>query len=158
MKRLSLFLPIAALAFACDTEDPTMVAVNNDYPTDLVVAKAWWASSYFPDAVAPASEGEHLRTVPSTDFAYVVVAAGSKLIAMKSLAPLHVKRGDVLHIHVSDATFTGNCFTGHPLSQDDADFITSRIFPGEFDGIYDAATCTFFPAAVDGGVDAGGNR
>jgi hypothetical protein len=113
-----------------------------------------------PDAVAPASEGERQRTVPNTDYAYVVVAAGwdptssnppTKLYPMKSLAPFRAGRGDILHIHVSDATFGGNCAAGHPLSQADADFVTERIFPGEFGGgTYDANTCTFTPLADSG--------
>lgn len=159
-------LPLAFIALAaCDTEDATSVQIDNDYAanTAFVVYKAWWKTSYLPDAVGPTAEGVRERTVPNSDYAYVVVAPGwdptssdppTKLIAMKSLSPFKVSRGDILHIHVSDDTFAGNCAGPHPLSQDDADFVTQRIFPGEFpDGTYDAATCVFKPAAADAGTD-----
>jgi hypothetical protein len=73
---------------------------------------------------------------------------------VKSKTTLSVKRGDTLHVRVSDITMTGNCGAGQPLSQSDADFITQRIFPGDFaGGAYDAATCTFVPNATDAGTD-----
>src|SRR6202000_3025230 len=51
-------------------------------------------------------------------------------------------RGKLLPLTVSDETFAGNCAAGAPLSQDDADFVTQRIFPLEFAGQrYDAASC-----------------
>ena len=70
-------------------------------------------------------------------------------------APLHVDRGQTLHIVVSPDAMIGDCAAGKPLSQADADFITGSIFPGAFAGVrYDAARCKMIPAVVpDGGAD-----
>jgi hypothetical protein len=165
----------ALLATACATETATQAVVDNDYPapsTDAtpatVVYRAWWATTYFPDAVARATESDPERTVPTTDWAYAVIAPGwdpssadppKKLIALKSATPLAVERGDVLHIRVSDATFVGNCGSNEPLSQADADFVTQAIFPSEFPGQYDAKTCSLTPssdAGAGGGSPNGG--
>jgi hypothetical protein len=151
-----------------------MVVVDNDYPSvpeggdtskEMTVYKVWWVTSLLPDAVSPGSEGQAERTVPNTDFAYAVLAPGwdpasttppTQLIAAKSSAKLTIARGDTLHVHVSDETFEGNCTAGKPLSQDDADFITQRIFPVSFANVqYDAKTCTATPTTADGGVDGG---
>jgi hypothetical protein len=160
---------------ACDTEDATMVVADNDYPVlpdggdptlEMTVFKVWWVTSLLPDPVLPGGEGEPQRTVPSTDFAYAVLAPGwnpssltppSRFVAVKSATTLSASRGDTLHVHVSDDTFVGNCGAGRPLSQEDADFITQRIFPGEFSGkTYDAASCTASPTVgdADDGADA----
>jgi len=160
-------------AIGCDTETATTVAVDNDYPvvadggdptTEVVVFKVWWATSLLPDHVAPSAEGQPERTVPSTDFAYAVLAPGwdpssptppTYLIPARSTAKLSVARGDVLHVRVSDDTFVGHCAAGKALSQDDADFITRSIFPGDFAGVtYDAKSCTATPVMMDGGADA----
>jgi hypothetical protein len=158
---------------ACDTEDPTMVVADNDYPVlpdggdpalEMTVFKVWWATSLLPDPVLAGSEGQPQRTVPGTDFAYAVLAPGwdpssqtppSRFVAVKSATTLGASRGDTLHVHVSDDAFRGDCAAGRPLSQEDADFITQRIFPGEFSGkTYDAATCTASPTVGDA-ADAG---
>jgi hypothetical protein len=159
---------------ACDTEDPTMVVVDNDFPAageaaaptgGTAVFKVWWVTSLLPDPVAPGGEGLAERTVPATDFAYAVLAPGwdpssatapAVLLPAKSSVRLSAARGDTLHVHVSDATFVGDCAAGAPLSQSDADFIAQRIFPGELAGVvYDAATCTA-TAADEAGPDAEG--
>jgi hypothetical protein len=159
-------------AVACDTETPTMVVADNDYPVvpdggdtaqQMTVFKVWWVTSLLPDAVPPGSEGQAQRTVPGTDFAYAVLAPGwdplspvqpARFIAAKSAVMLSASRGDTLHVHVSDAAFVGNCAAGMPLSQDDADFIVQRIFPGEFAGAaYDAKTCTSVSMTTDAGAD-----
>ena len=167
------------LALGCDTEDATQIVVDNEYPqladggnssSEMTVYKVWWVASLLPDAVAPGSEGEPQRTVPGTDFSYAVLAPGwdpsagtgpSRFLAMKSNVRLSAARGDTLHVRVSDDTFSGNCGAGKPLSQDDADFITQRIFPGEFAGVvYDAVTCIGTSVGRDAGVtvaDAAGN-
>jgi hypothetical protein len=148
-------------AVACDTENPTMVVADNDYPVlpdggdptlEMTVFKVWWVTSLLPDPVPPGGEGQPQRTVPGTDFAYAVLAPGwdpssltapSRFVAVKSATTLSASRGDTLHVRVSDDGFVGNCGAGKPLSQEDADFITQRIFPGEFSGkTYDATTCT----------------
>jgi hypothetical protein len=179
---------------ACDTPDFTKAVVDNAYPeladggdpsTQVVVYKAWFVTTLFTEPVLPAQSSDELRSVPATDTAYALLAPGwdpegtappTTLIAVQSKSKLSVGRGDLLHLAVSDATFTGSCAAKQPLSQADADFITQRIFPGAFaDKTYDAATCTSTPipgndaaadagtegddasegGAVEGGVDAG---
>jgi hypothetical protein len=163
---LSLLLGVAA----CETPDPTKAVVQNDYPltpgASLVVYKVWWAATLFDVPVAPDAASDEQRSVPESDFAYAVLAQGwdpasttppTKLIAVKSKAKLTATRGETLHIVLSDATFVGNCAIKQPLSQEDADFITQRIFPGEFKGVfYNAETCAPLVPAPDPGVaDAG---
>jgi hypothetical protein len=171
MKSLALvtvpFALFALAAAACDTEDATMVVADDDYAPGTTVYKVWWLTTLMPDAVAPGAEGQPERTVPGSDTAYAVLAPGwdpmssappQRLVFVKSAAPLAVARGDTLHVHVSADAFVGDCAAGKPLSQDDADFITQRIFPAEIAGMtYDAATCTATPAppATDGGTTDG---
>jgi hypothetical protein len=174
---------------ACDTPNPTNAVVDNAYPeladggdpsTQVVVYKAWFVTTLFTEPVLPAQSSDERRSVPATDSAYALLAPGwdpegtappTALIAVQSKGKLSVRRGDVLHLAVSDATFTGNCAAKQPLSQADADFITQRIFPGDFANVtYDATTCTSAPTPADdagvqgdpseggtaeGGVDAG---
>jgi hypothetical protein len=168
MKLARWFILVALGSIGCDTENATSVVVDNDYPAvpdggdpsnEVTVFKVWWVTSLLPDAVAPGNEGQPERTVPSSDFAYAVLAPGwdpsspappTRFIAAKSNVPLGAARGDVLHVHVSDATFHGDCAAGNALSQDEADFITQSIFPGEFSRVsYDAATCTTSPSEHD---------
>lgn len=155
---------------ACDTETATTAVVVNEYPdlTDggdtakqVVVYKAWWVTTLFTEAVLPAATSSELRTVPVSDTAYALLAPGwdpgsatppVALIPVRSKTQLSVNRGDVLQIKVSDATFRGNCAANQALSQEDADFMTQRIFPGEFAGrTYDARTCTATTAEADDG-------
>ncbi len=178
MNHRAMFV-VTALAFVtgCQTEDATMVVVDDDYPSvadggdssqEMTVFKVWWVASLLPDPVRPGNEGQPERTVPSTDFAYAVLAPGwdpssatppVELLPAKSTGKLGVARGDTLHVHVSDATFVGNCAVGNALSQDDADFITQRIFPGTFANVrYDAATCTSIPVQAADGGDAGASE
>jgi hypothetical protein len=173
-----LLVSIALLgAAACDTENPTMVVVDNGYApvpdggdpkTQMTVFKVWWVTSLLPDAVGPGGEGQPQRTVPNTDFAYALIAPGwdpsspmppTTFVAARSAVRLTASRGDTLHVPVSDNTFVGNCAVGKPLLQDDADFITQRIFPAEFTGsTYDAATCVATGSSADAGVDATGDQ
>jgi hypothetical protein len=159
-------------AVGCETEDPSDVVVDNDYAVSdagdaaagTTVVEAWWAVTLLPEAVAPGAEGQAERTVPNEDFAYAVLAPGwdpssatppVKLLAVRSADKLAVGRGETLHVHVSPDTFVGDCTTGRVLSQDEADFITQRIFPGVFAGrSYDARTCTAAPGpGGDGGAE-----
>ena len=167
----ALVVSAAALA-ACDTEDATQAIVDNAYPapadadatTQIAVYRAWWAPTYFPDAVGAGTSSTQYRTVPGTGTAYAVLAPGwdpssatppTQLVVVESKVPLSIDRGDTLHIAVSDATFAGNCAANQPLSQTDADFITQSIFPGEFANLtYDAATCTTTTSDADAGPDA----
>ena len=161
-----------ALLSGCSSENPTEVFVDDDYPavpeggnaaTAMTVYKVWWVTTLMPDAVAPGGEGQPQRTVPGSDFAYAVLAPGwdphsgsppTRFVAAKSAVSLAALQGRTLHIHVSDDTFDGDCAAGKPLSQEDADFVTERIFPEEFGGqAYVANTCSA-GAEVDGGADA----
>ena len=161
---------LTALA-ACDTETPTTASVENDYPaladggdpaTQTVVYRAWFASTLFLDPVAPGATSGERRTVPTEDTVYVVLAVAwdpssgaspTRLVALRSKGKLSVARGDLALIQVSPARFDGDCAAGSALSQDDADFVTQRIFPGLFAGTrYDATTCTVTPIPSDAGA------
>ncbi len=154
-------LALAALVGGCATETPTTAIVDSRYPaiadggdigSALTVYKVWYATTLFRDPIAPGGESKMERTTPGADYAYAVLAVGwvpsspeppSALIPLQSTARLSVERGATVHIEVSDRTFAGRCAGGNPLSAAKADFITQRIFPGEFEGLsYDAATCT----------------
>ena len=176
---LRLAALVAAIACAlcvaaCDTETPTSAVVDDAYPaipdggdpaSGVVVFKVWWQATAFLDPVAAGSESDVQRTVPTSDYAYAILAPGwdpasttppAVLIAVRSNDKLAVARGDTLHITVSDATFTGNCAAGKPLAQSDVDFITQSIFPGDFATVtYDAKSCVATPLPPDGGVDGG---
>lgn len=167
MIRLALLslsaLGVCTALAACDTEDPTQAVVENTY-ADAVVYKVWWEATLFEQPVLPNESSVEERTLPATDTAYALLAPDwdpssgappKKLLVFRSKQPLTVSRGETLHIRVADATFSGSCPAKDPLSQEDADFITQRIFPGEFkDAVYDAKTCTTTRvAAPDAGAD-----
>ena len=175
MKPLVLFGALLSLTVsACDTGDPTQAVVDNDYPPpdagagpQTVVYKTWWVTTLFPDPVSAGQSSDAERAVPAVDYAYAILAPGwdptssappATLLAVRSKVKLGAARGDTLHIAFSDAAFDGICGAGSSLSQDDADFITTRIFPGDFAGVhYDAATCAAVPVTDgDGGDDGGG--
>jgi hypothetical protein len=170
----ALIIALGVGLTACETADPTEAVVDNAYPAppdggdvsrQNVVYRAWWSVVNFTDPVPAGSEGPVERAVTSTDYAYAVLAVNwdpasgsppTTLLPLKSAETLHVERGATLHIMVSDDTMVGNCAAGKPLSQDDADFITQRVFPGAFAGVaYDAAHCVTTPLPTDGGTDAG---
>jgi hypothetical protein len=159
---------------ACETEAPTKAVVENAYPAPVdgadpahqtVVYRAWWVTTYFPEAVPAGASSTEQRSVPAADFAYALLAKGwdpssttppTAFVVVKSKAPLSVARGEVLPIVVSDATFSGNCAANAPLSQEDADFITQRLFPREFSGFtYNAKTCTMTAEVEAGATEAG---
>ena len=95
-----------------------------------------------------------LTSGPSFEFA--LRERVSRMAAFRHTCYAHVRTverlkasGSTLAL-VSDATFVGSCAAGQPLSQDDADLVTQRIFPGDFAGLtYDARTCTMVPADGD---------
>jgi hypothetical protein len=152
-------LALAILAPAgCEASTPTNIEIANAYPraehgaAAIVVHALWWSTTLFHEPLAPGAESERKRTVNGSDYAYAVLEVDHALIPIRSKKALAAVRGDTLHIDVSDATFTGRCDGGKPLSQHDADLITQRIFPGTFSGIrYDAATCTSTKPARDAG-------
>jgi hypothetical protein len=155
--------PMGCLVFAlsgavgCDLDTQTNVVLENDYPASsslpLVVYRAKWQAVKFTVPVAPGSVSDTQPTVSaSPNIAYVILAPGwdpasaqppRSLVVMQSRAGFSVHEGDTLHIGVDDTTFEGNCASGSPLSQAQADFITQLVFPGNFVSLrYDAASCT----------------
>ncbi len=160
----------------CESETPTGAIIQNGYPVasdatnsspGVTIYKAWYFTTAFVDPVAPGGLSDTQRTVPATDYVYAVLAPGwdpsgaeppTTLIPVRSKGRLSAARGGILTIDVSDATFDGNCMAGSSLSQDDADFITQRIFPGQFASVaYDAKTCRATPVSTDAGAPDGGD-
>jgi hypothetical protein len=170
---IRVVLPLfCALVTGCGGPQTTVV-VDNDYPpyavVPLVVYDAAWEAVALqqPDgAAAPVPPGDSSgpqSTVPaSANTAYVLLAPGwdpasstppTSFIVLQSQAGFAVSLGDTLHIPVDDTTFVGNCAAGSFLTQAQADFITQRVFPGDFGSLsYDAATCTTTPIG-DAGTD-----
>jgi hypothetical protein len=168
----SLLLLVAAVSGGCETENATHAIVANAYPPaadggieldDSVVYRAWWTTVLFAEPIVAGARSETERAVKGSDYAYAILARGwdpesgttpEHLLALRSKEKLSVKRGATLTIRVSDETFDGDCAHGAALDQDDADFITARIFPGNFAGSsYDAATCTLTKRATDPAMD-----
>jgi hypothetical protein len=160
-----LTLGLLALGTGCETDNATHAIVANTYPVvadGSTVYRLWWTTTLFHEPIVPGATSDEQRVVNDRDYAYALVAYGwdvashkrpEHLLAMRSNSQLSVERGQTLHIRVDDQTFLGNCAAGQPLSQDDADFITQRIFPGDFAGLtYDAASCETSPLAADGGA------
>lgn len=151
MKR---FLMLAVLAAGCDA--PTRGEVYNTYVDDTVVYKVWFQTTLFPDALLPGERSVQERLVPSEDFAFALLAPGwdptsasppATLMVVKTSAKSTIDRGGVLVLELNHETVDGDCRHGKSLSQDDADLITQRIFPGPFTGsTYDAKTCVVTPA------------
>jgi hypothetical protein len=165
-------LAAGATSAGCDTEDATSAVVENAYPVvadggdpsqNVVVYKVWWVATLFPDPVAPGQLSTEYRSVSEYGVAIALLAPGwnpssgsppTTLIPVKSKEVLRVSRGNTLRITISDETFGGNCAAHQQLPQEDADFITQRIFPGDFANVtYDAHTCRSKPVtAPDAGA------
>lgn len=161
------------LSTGCNTAEPTTAVLSNEYPApggassadSMPVYRGWWSVAQFPEPVPPGQVSDPVRIVRGTDYGYALLAPGwdvatgappQTLIALRSAQQLSVDRGELLTFVVSEQNAVGDCRAGQPLSQDEADFITQRIFPGEFAGrVYDAATCTTSPIAVGEGGAAG---
>lgn len=161
LRNLTLPCVFALGLGACQTEDAAYAVVGNDYPvaTDshdpsqqTTVYKVWWSTALFSSPVAAGGESETIRAVAGGEVAYALLAPGwdptssdppSMLIPVMTHIPLTVSRGTTLHIHLSDTTVVGNCGAraSGQLTQDEADFITQRIFPGDFIGTYNAKAC-----------------
>jgi hypothetical protein len=152
---------------ACETSDATQAVFDNEYPVSdagasasVTLYRGWWSVAQLSEPVLAGAESDPLRVVQGSDYAYALLAPGwdpesgsppATLLPVRTSAKLSVARGDTLRITISDATAVGNCAAGLPLSQADADFITQRIFPGEFAGqSYDAASCTASPISAGG--------
>jgi len=152
----TLFL--APLFSGCDTPH-TYVVLDNNYPpseTPLVVYHAFWQAVSFQMSVSPGFSSDPQTTIPaSANTAYVLLAPGwdpassdapTSFIVMQSRNGFGVHLNDTLHIPVDDAAFAGNCAATSNLSQDQADFITQRVFASDFTGLtYEPATCTTSP-------------
>jgi hypothetical protein len=171
MSRFAALLPLLLSLPACGTETPTEAVVVNGYAlpsgsgqvsNEITVYRVWYATTLFRDPLGPGSTSDPIRTVPGRATAYAVLAPGwdpsssdapAAFVPVISNHALSVARGDTIQLVVSDRTFTGRCGGTPALDADEADFITQRIFPGEFEGLtYDPATCTSRPS---GTVDAG---
>jgi hypothetical protein len=159
MKSISLFVALLAVPgvlSSCQTAEPTRAVLDNAYAvgdagTKVTIYEGWWSVAAFFEPVPAGAESAPVRVVKGADFAYALLARGwdpeaaspPALIPVRTREKLSVKRGDTLHIRVAPDAVDGDCATGTPLSQEEADFITQRIFPGEFSGVhYDAGTCS----------------
>lgn len=159
---MRLIWPVLAAMLAapcvagCDTPE-TFVVLDNHYPSattnPLVVFHAFWQAVAFTTPILPgSSSGPQTTVAASPNTAYVVLAPGwdptssappPSLIVLQSRSGFEVHLDNTLHIPVDDTTFVGNCAARAFLTQDQADFITQRVFAGDFAGLsYDAATCT----------------
>jgi len=156
MKAVRFFAISVSLAPACQSPHPSEALVRNDYPSagespgsHTAVHRLWWSVVLFAESIPAGESSDAARVVPDDAYAYALLApdqpddAGAlDLIPVRSKRKLRVEQGHTLEIAVGSATFDGDCRLGAPLSQEDADFITQRIFPGEFRGLgYDAARC-----------------
>jgi hypothetical protein len=159
----------AALSFVlassgCSSPD-TSVVLDNEYPASatrpLVVYRAYWQAVSFETPVPPGSSSTAEPTVPaSANTAYAVLAPGwdstssarpTSFIVLQSESGFSVHLDDTLRISVDDATFIGNCAASRFLTQSQADFITTLVFPTVFAGKhYDASTCATTPSGDAG--------
>jgi hypothetical protein len=165
MRARTFLLGAPLLAAACGDTPATSVVLDNAYApsSGAVVYTACWQAVCFPGPVSPGSSSSPPSpTVPaSPNTAYAVLAPGwdpstggtpTSFVVLESKTGFDVHLDNTLHIPVDDASFAGNCATGSHLAQDQADFITQRIFPGVFASLhYDAATCTTAATGLDGG-------
>jgi hypothetical protein len=150
----------ASIMSGCDSPS-TDVLLANQYPASsgFVVFDAFWQAVSLANPECPVEPGDSSAaqsTVAASDnTAYVVIAPGytgscdggaatpASQLVLQSRQGFSVHTNTTLTIPVDDTTFAGNCAAGSTLSQDQADFITTRVFAADFAGLhYDAATCT----------------
>ena len=169
---LSAALGLSLLS-ACNTSEPTSAVLSNEYPlADSAAAadsrpvyKGWWAVAQFPDPVSAGQVSDAVRIVQGSDYGYALLAPGwdvtsaaapATLLPLRSAQKLSVGRGELLTFVVSEQATVGDCGAENPLSQEEANFITQRIFPEQFAGlIYDAASCSSSSALTGEGGAAG---
>jgi len=176
------FFALAILAFAmasaaCDDPTEATAIVENHFDPDatdggaspktasgqpvFTVYKAWYSTALFADPIAAGGASGETRIVGGTpDYAYALLApdydpsAGppASLVAVRTRDKIAGARGETLRIVFSPNTVRGPCSGEAPLTQDEYDFITQRIFPADFDGgaTLAAAPCT---GAADAGTD-----
>ena len=151
-----LLAGLAALAAGCDTPH-TSVVFENRYPASTplpVIARAVWEAASLPAPLVPGGSSGPLESVPaSANTAYALLAPGwdppsgspPSLIALRSRQGFSLHLDRTLLIPIDDERFAGDCAAASPLSQDEADFITQRVFASDFAGRgYDAQSCTSF--------------
>lgn len=156
------------LAAGCDTPQ-TNVVLDNQYPPSqanaLVVYRAFWQAVSFIGPIPPGSSSDPQSTAAASEnTAYVVLAPGwnpaadggpstpASFIVLRSRNGFAVHLDTTLHVPIDDAAFAGNCAAGSFLTQEQADFITERVFPIDFAGLrYDASTCATTGVASGGG-------
>lgn len=175
ISNIAVFASLAWLPFSmgCSTAEPTSAVLSNEYPPTNGVSsadarpvyKGWWSVAQFPDPVPAGQVSEPVRIVQGSDYGYALLAPGwdatsgeppTTLIPLRSAEKLSVGRGDLLSFVVSAQSTVGDCETSIPLSQEEADFITQRIFPGAFEGVvYDAVNCLTAPIVTGAGGAAG---
>jgi hypothetical protein len=159
LRVVALSVLFAYLVIGCDKPN-TIVVLDNDYPPSTtngrIVYHAFWQAVSFTTPVPPDSSSDPQTTVPaSANTAYVILAPGwdptadgaastpTSFIVLQSRNGFAVHINSTLHIPVDDSTFVGDCAAGSLLTQDQADFITQRVFASDFAGLsYDAGTCT----------------
>jgi hypothetical protein len=152
------------LASACEPPTSTVILDNGFAPSGPVIYQAYWEAVTFSTPVAPGTSSQPETTVSaSATTAYVVLAPGwnpasgaqpTSFVLLQSSGGFALHLGDTLHIPVSDETFDGDCSVGSELTQTQADFMTTIVFPGLFaGGHYDAATCTMTLPPQDAGSD-----
>jgi hypothetical protein len=166
-------LLLASFVMACDQHPQTWVVFENSYPssagTAVVVYRAFWQALAFQQSLPPGASSDPQDAgvlAASANIAYAVLAPGwnpdagsvpASLVFLQSRSGFEVQLNDTLYIPVDDTTFAGNCSAGSFLSQDQADFLTQRVFtqtlfPDAFPPFrYEAKTCTTTPI-----MDAGG--
>ena len=157
MRRFILLTALALSLTACN-EDGSTAVVENRLDGELSVQKTWFLTTLFADAVPAGERSTSERTSIGEDYAYALVgeaeAPADEWLVMKSYDRFESERGEELTIRVSNDTFAGDCAAQAAISQEDADLVTQRIFPGEFAGFtYDAASCSFTAAISDAGAD-----
>lgn len=159
--KVNASLALVSLAVGCagigDSAPKTTVVLDNRYaPTatdQRVVYRAFWQAVSFQRPVAPGASSDPQDTVPASEnTAYAVLAPGfaltsttppASMIVLRSKQGFKVRLDETLHIPIDDTTFVGNCAAGSFLTQEEADFITQRVFARDFMMLsYDAATCT----------------
>jgi hypothetical protein len=155
---LAQALAAAAMASACGgcTGPSTSVVFANDYlptaPASPVVYTALWQAITLAAPLVPGASSEPALTVAaSANTAYAVLAPGwspsskaapTSLVALQSRSGYAVDLDGALTVPIDDAAFAGDCGSGSPLTQAEADVITGLVFPQTFAGFtYDAATC-----------------
>ena len=136
---------LLVLLVFCACDDPALVVVDDAYPVGTSVDMTWWHEMLVVDEVASGAESFAYRVVAGSDYAYALLRRDGVPIVVRSKDRLSVEMGETLHVRLAPDAVVGDCATGAPLSQAEADLVTQSIFPEPFAGaIYDAATCKTF--------------